>query len=275
MSIFDIDPFEKNIYDEEYIKDEIIKYLSSNESVYDIYNINGFNSNSPMDSLSIKELTNLFFEKFQIPIQINDINKLSIYELIEIFINISKNINNLIHFYKTKKQNQNEEIGYGIILEINPLLKNIIKSYLKLQKITFIEKENNKFILDFSKSIGIEQIKNKSLKIALSDYKKMKLSEINEENIERKINIISSLKNNLDSFFQGKYKVDNSFIEIKSNCLKSFWQAIGSHRGKDQVKDNKYAEVQQDFSNQDLVKQNKKLDDCINAIFWIIINNGL
>ena len=63
-----------------------------------------------------------------IPISINNLNKLSLYQLIELFINVEDNLDSLIEKYKKE---QEWEIDDEKKIPLNKYLKNCINSFLK------------------------------------------------------------------------------------------------------------------------------------------------
>ena len=112
-------------------------------------------------------------------------------------------------------------IIHGNKKKIDLHLKNLINSFLKEFNIKN-KNEGEKIFLDLSNVYLIENIQNKPLQILIRDYIKIKDSEKSDENLEKKINILSGLKNNADNYFVKNLDNFNEFIRINNSKLKGF-----------------------------------------------------
>ena len=104
MSIFDLKLFENN----RELKDKLFNYLSSDEFIFEFLLDSSdrifFPNNIINASITIKNLTNSFLLNYGIPISVDNLNKLSVYELIELFLNIENDLDFLIEKYKKEQK---------------------------------------------------------------------------------------------------------------------------------------------------------------------------
>ena len=207
---------------------------------------------------------------YGIPISVNNLNKLSVYKLIELFLNIENDLDFLIEKYK--KEQKRKVIIHENKKKIDLHLKNLINSFLKEFNIKN-KNEGEKIFLDLSNIYLIENIQNKPLQILIRDYIKIKDSEKSDENLEKKINILSGLKNNADNYFVKNLDNFNEFIRINNSKLKGFWQAIGSHRSST-IKKNKYLDIKKEFDNLTIEEKHNKVNQILDAIIYIIFINN-
>ena len=98
MSIFDLSLQE----DKEELRDKILECLSSKNLVYESRYWIGIYYGIVI--ITIKEITNFYLLNEGIPISINNLNKLSLYQLIELFINVEDNLDSLIEKYKKEQE---------------------------------------------------------------------------------------------------------------------------------------------------------------------------
>lgn len=89
MSIFNLEPLESG--DE--IKKKLCEYFCSSEQVF-LYRWQCYCGYE--HEITMKDVTQIYLNNFGIPILANNLDKLSIYQLIELFLNIEANWNYLI-----------------------------------------------------------------------------------------------------------------------------------------------------------------------------------
>lgn len=267
MSIFDLSLQE----DKEELRDKILECLSSDNIVYRSLYFMDYN-------VSIKEITNFYLLNEGIPISINNLNKLSLYQLIELFINVEDNLDSLIEKYKKE---QEWEIGDEKKIPLNKYLKNCINSFLKEFNIKKIKLKDERILLDLSESYLIENIQNKPLQKLIMKYIKLKDSDQSDENLNEKINILSGLKNHMDHIFKSKdeSKWFQKFISINKNKLKQFWQALGSHKSSvndktDESDKYNYIDIKNEFEVLSIQEKHNKINDALDAIIYLIFINN-
>ena len=278
MSIFDLSLQE----DKEELRDKILECLSSKNLVYESHCWIGIYYDIVI--ITIKEITNFYLLNEGIPISINNLNKLSLYQLIELFINVEDNLDSLIEKYKKE---QEWEIDDEKKIPLNKYLKNCINSFLKEFNIKKIKLKDERILLDLSESYLIENIQNKPLQKLIMKYIKLKNSDQSDENLNEKINILSGLKNHMDHIFKSKdeSKWFQEFISTNKNKLKQFWQALGSHKSSVNDKTDKtdetdksdkynYIDIKNEFEALSIEKKHNKINDALDAIIYLIFINN-
>lgn len=264
MSIFNLEPLESR--DE--IKKKLCEYFCSSELVFlcDCGYGHG---------ITMKDVTQIYLNNFGIPILANNLDKLSIYQLIELFLNIEANWNYLIEEcpkeFNHEYSSNSEE--WRVLKKIDLYLKNIVTTFLNKSNIKILKK-NNKFVLNLNDVILIDNIKNADLRTLIVDYLKIKESDKSPENKQKKLTILSALKNNMDSYFKNddNSSSNDSYITVKKGDLKLNWQALGSHKGS-KSNNEKIEEIKKNFDNSPVEEQHKKLNNLIDAIIYIIFVN--
>lgn len=281
MSIFDLSLQE----DKEELRDKILECLSSDNIVYRSLYFMGLYQDIPVNNnVSIKEIVNFYLLNEGIPISINNLNKLSLYQLIELFINVEDNLDSLIEKYKKEEE---WEIDDEKKIPLNKYLKNCINSFLKEFNIKKIKLKDERILLDLSESYLIENIQNKPLQKLIMKYIKLKDSDQSDENLNEKINILSGLKNHMDHIFKSKdeSKWFQKFISINKNKLKQFWQALGSHKSSVNDKTDKtdetdksdkynYIDIKNEFEELSIQEKHNKINDALDAIIYLIFINN-
>lgn len=278
MSIFDLSLQENK----EELRDKILECLSSDNILYQSFYFMGLYQDIPVNNnVSIKEITNFYLLNEGIPISINNLNKLSLYQLIELFINVEDNLDSLIEKYKKE---QGWKIGDEKKIPLNKYLKNCINSFLKEFNIKKIKLKDERILLDLSESYLIENIQNKPLQKLIMKYIKLKDSDQSDENLNEKINILSGLKNHMDHIFKSKdeSKWFQKFISINKNKLKQFWQALGSHKSSVNDKTDKtdesdkynYIDIKNEFEALSIQEKHNKINDALDAIIYLIFINN-
>ena len=275
MSIFDLSLQE----DKEELRDKILECLSSKNLVYESRCWIGIYYDIVI--ITIKEITNFYLLNEGIPISINNLNKLSLYQLIELFINVEDNLDSLIEKYKKE---QEWEIDDEKKIPLNKYLKNCINSFLKEFNIKKIKLKDERILLDLSESYLIENIQNKPLQKLIMKYIKLKDSDQSDENLNEKINILSGLKNHMDHIFNSKdeSKWFQEFIWTNKNKLKQFWQALGSHKSSVNDKTDKtdesdkynYIDIKNEFEVLSIQEKHNKINDALDAIIYLIFINN-
>ena len=274
MSIFNKDVL-INKFSSEEINEKIISYLSSSESIYDVYTVNGYNFNSVYSSFTIKDAVQLFFNTNNIPLEINDIKNLSVYENLEILFNIKKQIHILTKKLIEKHLVEKYEKVSGFEIEMNQHIINLANSFCESLNIK-IQRRKNKIYLSLDHFQMIENTNNIYVKSLFTDFMKLKNSEYNDENLDKKINILSSLKNKFDNFFNNKneYKTESKYHKINTRILKTTWQNIGSHYDKDGK-----AAIHKDFFDEwtkmSLEEKHIELNNCIETIMILSLINSI
>ena len=271
MSIFDLSLEE----DKEELRDKILECLSSDNLVYQSLYFMGLYQDIPVNNnVSIKEIVNFYLLNEGIPISINNLNKLSLYQLIELFINVENNFDSLIEKYKKEqgwRKNDNENKT-----PLDRYLINCINSFLKEFNIK-IKLKDKRILLDLSKCYLIENIQNKSLQKLVMDYIKLRDSDQSDENLDKKINTLSGLKNHMDHIFKSKDKSkwSQKFIVISKSKLKQFWQALGSHKSSSNEKTDEsdkynYIDTKEKFEESSIEKKHNKINDALDAMIYLI-----
>ena len=276
MSIFDL----KLQEDKEELRDKILEYLSSDNLVYRSLYFMGLYPDIPVNNnVSIKEIVNFYLLNEGIPISINNLNKLSLYQLIELFINVENNFDSLIEKYKKEhgwRKNNNENKT-----PLDGYLSNCINSFLKESNIKKIKLKDERILLDLSECYLIENIQNKSLQKLIMKYIKLKDSDQSDENLDEKINILSGLKNHMDHIFKSKdeSKWSQEFVGINKSKLKQFWQALGSHKSSSNEKTDEsdkynYIDIKKEFKESSIQEKHNKINDALDAIIYLIFINN-
>lgn len=274
MSIFDLSLQE----DKEELRDKILECLSSDNIVYQSLYFMGLYQDIPVNNnVSIKEIVNFYLLNEGIPISINNLNKLSLYQLIELFINVENNFDSLIEKYKKE---QGWKIDDEKKIPLNQYLINCINSFLKEFNIK-IKLKDKRILLDLSKCYLIENIQNKSLQKLVMDYIKLRDSDQSDENLDKKINTLSGLKNHMDHIFKSKDKSkwSQKFIVISKSKLKQFWQALGSHKSSSNEKTDEsdkynYIDTKEKFEKSSIQEKHNKINDALDAIIYLIFINN-
>lgn len=274
MSIFDLSLQE----DKEQLRDKILECLSSDNIVYQSLYFMGLYQDIPVNNnVSIKEIVNFYLLNEGIPISINNLNKLSLYQLIELFINVENNFDSLIEKYKKE---QGWKIDDEKKIPLNQYLINCINSFLKEFNIK-IKLKDKRILLDLSKCYLIENIQNKSLQKLVMDYIKLRDSDQSDENLDKKINTLSGLKNHMDHIFKSKDKSkwSQKFIVISKSKLKQFWQALGSHKSSSNEKTDEsdkynYIDTKEKFEKSSIQEKHNKINDALDAIIYLIFINN-
>lgn len=281
MSIFNLSLQENK----EELRDKILKYLSSDNLVYRSLYFMGLYQDIPVNNnVIIKEIVNFYLLNEGIPISINNLNKLSLYQLIELFINVENNFDSLIEKYKKE---QGWKIDDEKKIPLNGYLNNCINSFLKESNIKKIKSKDERILLDLSERHLIENIQNKSLQKLIMDYIKLRDSDQSDENLNKKINTLSGLKNHMDHIFKSKDKSkwSQEFITIHKSKLKQFWQALGSHKSisndktdeSDETdKSDKYnfTYIKNEFEKLSIQGKHNKINDALDAIIYLIFINN-
>lgn len=162
---------------------------------------------------------------------------------------------------------------WRVLKKIDLHLKNIVTTFLNKSNIKILKK-NNKVVLNLNDVILIDRIKNADLRTLIVDYLKIKKSDKSPENKQKKLTILSALKNNMDIYFKNddNSSSNDSYITVKKGDLKSTWQALGSHKGS-KSKNEKIEEIKKNFDDSSVEEQHKKLNNLIDAIIYIIFVN--
>jgi len=267
MSVYDKDYYiDDDVFNEENLKKILVSYLISEEIIYNVHWFNGF-YDFGQEKFTINQIVNFFSDNNGILYRDHELNKFNLYEIIEIFWNIKEQINNLIEDYKYNYEKNNSCNIDGIILEINK--KNIceIELFLKHKNITWTEKEN-KWILDYTKNEIIKNSK-KSIRDSYNDFLKIR-SNLDDDSLRKKEQILSHLKSELDFFFNEKNNIKKTiFISLDSQMLKQYWLSLVVHKGRLETNNQIWEKIKNDFNDSNIKEKHSLLNDIFDAIIFL------
>ncbi|MDK2819425.1 MAG: hypothetical protein KFW07_01170 [Mycoplasmataceae bacterium] len=173
----------------------------------------------------------------KLPIEQNTFGKLTLEQLIEIFVNIDKNFHNFLQEYISS---QNSDLKYYENNKtFNIRLGNYIHAYCKENNITFKKHNDIFFKMHFDQEV-VTGNKNENINFCFDEYKKIRDNQ-DENSLKKKSTLLSSLKNNMDHWISlrqnnsgQKINLDfqDKFFELKSNTIIDFMQSLTSHMGQ-------------------------------------------
>ena len=267
MSIFDKNFYaEDSFLKEENLKEKIVSYLNSGENIFQITENDG--EYSWIDEyFTISNIFELFLNINKFPFDYNQLDELSLYEVIEIFWNIKNKIYILIEKYKLDYEKKNSCHIYGNTLKINEKITFKIEYFLKNKNITWIKKKSN-WILNYTKN---EIFENSTIKMkdSFNDFLKIK-SNLDEKSITRKEEILGSLKNQLDCYFNKKNKIEsNSFILFNNAELKQYWLSIIVHMGREETNNENWEKIKYTYNNSTIKEKHILLNNMFDAIVFL------
>lgn len=268
MSVFSYNPYDRNLYTEDELKKIILKFFNSNSIGINVQSIDYFGNPNPIQNIEFKKITIWFLEQHNIPIFLIDLKKLSIYELIELFLNMENNWESTC-----SSLTENIFIGQEVCIKWishwgGKTISNLIDFFLKKQNV-LINRLNNRIELDFSNIQFLSSI-DKDINIIINDYIKIK-NKIDEPTVSRKKALLSGLKSKLDWYFSNKTKSnikESKFIKFYNEELRKYWQSLGSHEGKKSYS-NEFEKIKTNFEKFELKKKHELLDDIFDSIMFL------
>lgn len=140
MSIFNFCPFANKIITEIDFKKSLINYLKSNIVIanlkeYDYFyegelGEDRFRYTGQYENIVIKNIVEKFFDNKEIAIKIVMLDELSLYSLIEIFINVQDNFDQLCDLFCNEYSKINDKNYNVICLSLDKNLSNNVKAFL-------------------------------------------------------------------------------------------------------------------------------------------------
>jgi len=263
MSIFDYSAYKNKIFNEKELDKLISNFLISDKTP--IIKIFDWEFGGDLSIVGFDWATQHFLLINEIPLELNDIDKISIEFKIEIFINIYKDIDEYTEYYKKNYDYYSYSyVGSSCLQKTD--LNSKINDYLNNRNIK-IEQKNNKLILNLTNNSIFKNMELEA-KDSINEFMKMK-NEIDEDSMRRKSNILSGLKSEFDYLFKSDCKInDSDFLTLKISAIKTKWQTLFSHKGKNEKSSN-HKDIKDEFDQSNNDKKNKLMIDLLYAIiFW-------
>lgn len=269
MSIFTLNPFDDGIVTEDKLKEDVLDFFHSNFVAVDFHTDSGYNCGSCY-AITIEELTDYFIIKNKIPLLLKHLELLSIYLLLEVFLNIFNNYHELINSYIEDNNECGTNCRYTnyVINEFNNNLYSYIISFLKYKNIEINNSKKNIYTLNFNSPILLEK-SSYEIRKTINSYLKIK-KNITESSLVDKQNLMAGLKNYLGRFFDNKNFIENtSFINMNISETKKYWQSLFSHKDN-QDNNEKHIKIKARWENEmKLFEKHKLIDEVFDCAVYI------
>lgn len=273
MSIFEKDFFNSGMITDHDLKYNLINCLVSDTTIIVSYEVDNYNTSIPQLEVSIKEYMDYFLETFGLPIITNDFYKLSLNELIEIYLTFLNWKDSMLNSYM-KQLGELDGSLYGTYSLKNPIFKkytNIVNHYLKSKNIKVIKDKNFYIYLSFEENNILTLIKNNEFKRIISKFIVLK-ENYEEDSLLTKESIISDFKNKLDFYMNNKKENDiknNEFLCFNNTNMRIYWQSLFSHRGK-KTNNDKWEKIKNQYESKSLKDKHILCNNIFDAIVFLL-----